>query len=96
MIGGSIAVGEAEGDVGIFGSVAGGAVERDVGEADLFGAFADEIGDGDGAEAEKVGGEGIHAVGEARGVDDIRGDHSIEIDGVKLDAEVAEGVDIVL
>ena len=51
---------------------------------------------GMGREAEEVGGEGVHAVGEARGVDDIRGDHSIEIDGVKLNAEVSEGVDIVL
>ncbi len=61
----------------------------------MLGAFSDEIRDGDGLEAQEIGGEGVHAVRHARGVNDIGGDHGVEVDVVDLQAEIAERVDVV-
>ena len=88
-------VGEAEGDVGVFGGVLGGAGEGDVGEGDGGFAGADEVGDGGATELEVIGGKGVHAVGEAGGVDDVGGDHGIEGEAGEGDAEEAEGVEVV-
>ena len=74
----------------------GGALQRHVGKADLRGGAADQVGDGDRAEAKIIGGECIHAVGEAQESMTVGCDHGVEIHAVELQAEVAEGVDVVL
>ena len=54
---------QAQGDVGVFGGVFGGAGQLDLVEADLLGALAADSGVGEGLEAQVAAGQGVHVVG---------------------------------
>ena len=58
------------------------------------GAWADEVGDGDGAVVQQVGGEVVHAAGGF--AEEVRGDHGVEGDAAHVDSGVAEDEQVVL
>ena len=86
---------QAQGDVGVLGGVVGGAVDRDLVEADLLGALAADIRIGDRREAQVALGERVHVV-RAVGFQHVGLQQGVVGDAAQGDAVVGEHVGVVL
>ena len=81
---------EAQGHVGIGGSVRGGIFDGDLGEAGLLLAFADEGADGGHLYAQAMAGEVFQPFMFATGIGEPFGDHGVEGDGRDGEAVLVE------
>jgi hypothetical protein len=86
---------QAQGDVGVFGGVFGGAGQLDLAEADLLGALAADLGVGEGLEAQVAAGQGIHVVGLVA-LEHVGFEQGVFRDAGQRDAVVGQDVGVVL
>ncbi len=80
---------QAEGDVGVLGGIFGGAVERDLIEAELRLAGAGDLLEGDRRVAEQLLGELVHAVAAEAAIERIGDEHGV-VEGRHVDAVAGE------